>query len=466
MKRYITLVICSVILFSFLSCDDFLDNKPKRTVLLKSLDDYDKLLNARTVSRTLSHSLCYMTDDVLLLDSDDKFYLSLDMVGIVDKNLYMFEENIFEGTLDNSWDFCYESIYTYNTILEGVYSANTGTQTEKDNVYGEALLGRAFQYHQLLITYSKAYDPKGKNDHAGVPLMLVPDIESGTLTRTSVDSVYNLIISDTEQAIEMLPSKPSPNAFRGSVYAAYAFLARVYLHRGDYPKALEYAELALKSYSPLINLNEYKIVKEDSYAGRNNVPERLYNPESLYIWDTSAYNSMSSRTYVSSDLIDLFDKENDRRFKLYMTDKFENIESDHYIWIPAMFGNLGIGTPEVYLTAAECNARLGNIDLAMEQLNTLRENRYENYVPLAATSAKEATKLVLEERRRELMMIPGMRLGDIKRLAFDPDFKQSIKRTALGKNIEIQPNSNKLTLLIPDVVMDYNTGMEQNSRVD
>lgn len=453
----------------FASCDDFLEKKPKDKVVLLTYDDYDRLLNDEYSNLTLFDDICFMTDDVFFPDTDPtnaSARLGLNAMGRKYVNLYTFEENVFGDNPDNSWNFCYNTIYTFNTVLNGVLSASKGTKVELEGLYGEALLARAFQYHQLLLVYSRAYNPEGANDNAGVPLILYPDAEPRILTRASVDSVYNLIINDTKQAITMLPDSPEPSAFRGSRYAAQAFLARVYLHRGDFKNALEYAELSLKEYAPLINLNNYEIVDSTLNVGRNNVPLRQDNPESVYIWHTPAREIMSNKAYVSQDLVDLFDQENDRRFKLYVTEYFNNVKLDYFLWIPAYVANIGIGTPEVYLTAAECNARLGNLDRAMELLNKLRENRYENYIPLTASSQKEAIKLVLEERRRELMMIPGIRLGDIKRLSFDPDFKQSIVRTALGKNIEIKPNSNKLTLQIPKTVMDFNPDMEQNSRVD
>ena len=125
-----------------------------------------------------------------------------------------------------------------------------------------------------------------------------------------------------------------------------------------------------------------------------------------------------------------------------------------------------VNTSELYLIAAECAARAGDKATALERLNALRDNRIEGNTPLDAADADEALRLVLDERRRELVFIDYLRLADLKRLNREPAFARTITRTMMstGETFELQPNSPKYVLPIPASVMRFNSKMVQNER--
>ncbi|MBK5722349.1 RagB/SusD family nutrient uptake outer membrane protein [Dysgonomonas sp. Marseille-P4677] len=468
MKQYIIQLASLLLIISFLSCDDYLGKAPKDTITMQKIKDYESLLNYSQANKTMGVYNCFFTDDVFFPDKDPGGQ-ALNQATAIIQNFYTFQERLYPSG-DNDWTDCYKSISVHNTILEKIMTAIDGTQKQKKSIYAESLLARAFEFSQLLTLYAKAYNPETAANDAGIPLIVESDITQTNLTRASIKEVYEKIISDVEEAIPSLPDTPSRNvnAFRGSKVAAWAFLARIYLQQKNYEKALDYAEKAIEAQPAILNLNNCKLTNPNVTSGRNDVPIRDLNPESVYIRFCSFVNTMSGRAYVEPDLINLFNKDTDRRFKLFMTDKYKNIQREYYIWAPGFDANIGIATPEVYLIAAECHARLNNIPKAMEYLEALRENRYENYtaIPTTGLTKNGAIKLILEERRRELMMIPGIRLADIKRLAYDPDFKQTVKRTINGKTTIVQPTSNLLLIPIPDIVMEFNPDMEQNIRKD
>lgn len=470
MKQYSILLAALLSILFFSSCEDYLNKPPKRIVSLQKVKDYEALLNYSQSCTSIGIYSCFLTDDVFFPDSDPNGNLSLDQVrNVVIRNFYTFEKRLFPDTSkDFDWIDSYKAISVHNTIMEGIMGAVDGTEEQKEAVYAEALLARAFGFNQLLTVYAKAYHPETIHKDPGIPLITVSDIAQHNLTRATIGQVRETIIADAEKALPMLPDSPNQNAFRGSKYAAQAFLARVYLQQGDYKKALDYAEQVLKAHPDLINLNDYELVNPNNTSGRSNLPGSNKNPESVYIRLTTFVNTMSGRAYVDPGLIDLFDKDTDRRFKLYITDRYSNKQLDHYRWAQGFDANTGIATPEIYLIAAECQARLNNLDPAIDRLEELRKNRYENYTPISRSglTQKEALKLIFEERRRELMMIPGIRLADIKRLAYDPDFSQSVTRTINGQTTVIPPTSNKLVVAIPDMVIEFNPAMEQNSRED
>lgn len=105
--------------------------------------------------------------------------------------------------------------------------------------------------------------------------------------------------------------------------------------------------------------------------------------------------------------------------------------------------------------------RLKKTDLAINDLNTLRNKRIVGNTPQSFNDEQSLLKFILEERRRELYA-NGTRLFDIKRLNLDPNYAKTITHTYNNINYTAEPNSNKLVLPIPAQVMKFNTHWKQN----
>lgn len=80
----------------------------------------------------------------------------------------------------------------------------------------------------------------------------------------------------------------------------------------------------------------------------------------------------------------MYDQERDQRYLLYFTKYLGGIDLDYPLWAPYIYANMAMSTPEMYLIAAECEARIGSKDKAMEYINTLRDSRIIDNVPLVA----------------------------------------------------------------------------------
>ena len=124
----------------------------------------------------------------------------------------------------------------------------------------------------------------------------------------------------------------------------------------------------------------------------------------------------------------------------------------------------GLATDEVYLVRAESYARTGKSKEAIQDLNTLMEKRWkkDEFIPFAAQSDEETLKVILEERRKELVT-RGLRWSDLRRLNKEPRFQVTLQRTYQGEVYQLLPNDKRYTFPIPQNEIE-NSGITQNER--
>lgn len=457
------LLFCACAALCFVSCDGFLDLKPKGIKIPEASEDYERLLNHQPVQKASETYPVFMSDDVWM--PYDAYVGAFSKLTLPKKHLYTFDSEVYgDGETDHFWEDSYNRIYYYNVIIDEIMDATHDTEEHKMQLRAEALVGRAFEYLNLVNGYANHYDPATAATDPGVPLLLDQDLSKKDLQRASVQEIYDQIKKDLDEAAPNLPEKPALNAFRASRPVGYGMLARMYLYMGNYKEALKNAEISLKNNSTLLNLLEYEVVDPMQLIGRINVPEAADNPENIYARLPFMQMGVTAEVYISEELNALYDHENDQRFLLYFSDKFRGKQLDAPLWMPYLKVNLAMSTPEMYLIAAECEARIGSKDKAMEYINTLRNYRIFNNVPLTATSNKDALKLVLDERRRELPMLGCTRIIDLKRLNREPEFAKTIVHEVEGVKYVLEPNSPKYILPIPPKVMRFNPNMVPNVR--
>ncbi|MDO4783335.1 MAG: RagB/SusD family nutrient uptake outer membrane protein [Capnocytophaga felis] len=444
-KIFYLLAICTTLA----SCDAFLDVEPKGRVIPTTVDDYELLLNG---GNSNIHSV--NNEEILALTADDfDIYLQDSGGGGITINpnnpdfqefqLYTWGKYRFynESVSVRAWDTPYENLYTFNKIINEVMDAPRGlslSDADKLRIQAEALYGRALDYFFLVNIFAKAYGENAATDPA-VPIVTKADITQSNFNRASVKEVYDFIISDLEKAILHLPQRS--NLFiRPNVWAGYALLSRVNLYKGDYEKAAEYASKALES-------NVYTLVDYNKVANPREV-RSLYQKQqyaSRYFGGTMGYLGELSNNFKNN-----IDKDKDKRYTLFFTSTGSKSTFLYY--------NASVSVGEMYVTRAECYARLGKKDLAIADLNTLRNHRIADNVDLQPTDFNtdiELVKFCLEERRRELVG-SQIRLFDIKRMNLDPNFAITITKEYEGKTYKAEPNSGKLVLPIPAHVLKFN----------
>ena len=445
----------------FISCDSFLDVQPKGIVIPKNYEDYEKLINYAQLLKASDSYPNFMTDDVYLPDDGDVNFNDLE---VPNRNLYTFQAEIFgDAETDGLWEYSYNRIYYYNTIIEDVMNVEDATLDKKRSLRAEALLGRAFEYLTLVNAYANHYDKNTAATDLGVPLMLDKDINKSNLERATVQQVYDQILTDLDTAALYLPDKQK-TAYRASKPVGLGMLARMYLYMGEYKEALKYAKLSLKENSSLLDLKNYSVVDPEKSIGRTDVPYGADNPEHIYIRLAPWTFGFSGSAFGSDELVALFDRDNDMRFKLFFSNYAWGVNYDHYLWLPYIYANMAMSVPEVILIAAECEARVGSKDQAMLYLDQLLEYRIVGYQSQSAATNQEALDKVLTERRKEMCMLGCTRVIDLKRLNRESRYAKTITHVANGQTYTLEANSPRYIFPIPPKVLSFNPNMEPNER--
>ena len=465
MKNVTTiLAICVVVMLT--GCNDYLDIKPKGEKIPTTVSYYETLLNYESVQKVSDTYPAYLTDDVFLPDvAEGTATPGLNSVDQSIRNLYLFKKEVFGDAQDDGfWFASYNRIYYYNTVIDNIMNADGSDEQQKLSIRAEALISRALEYLYLVNGYAKYYDVRTAESDPGVPLILDEDISKKNLVRASVKDVYAQIQSDLQTALPNLPMQAKGNAFRASKAAGYGVLAKMYLYMGNYTEALKAANAVLEMNNSLLDLKKYAVVKPQSSIGRTNVPQDIDNPENIYIKFAPYVYGLSSKVFGSDELISLF-SEDDMRLQVYFTKNFRNIPTDKYVWAPYLRANLAVSSPEIYLIAAECEAREGSIERAIALINKLRDNRIKNNTDIVATDRNDALQKVLEERRRELAMSGMVRYIDLKRLNQESQFAKTVTHVTGEGTFRLEPNSPLYVLPIPAKVMRFNkNSMKQNER--
>ena len=469
------------------SCNDFLDVKPKGYTIPELYDDYARLLNASSLGDALFTHPIYITDD-LLLSNKGEGYSRFEFRGLKDaeRNLYTFQHGqVFTpGNSDNLWDMAYGRLFTYNAVINNVMSAPDATEEAKGALMGEALVGRAYEYLNLVNVYAKHYDKATAATDYGVPLVLSEKVGStATYVRNTVAQVYAQIEEDLKKAVPLLKNTVS-NTFHPTQSIAYAFLARMYLYMGEYDKALTNANEALKINKELIDYTLYKNVKGQwgrivQIADENKTfPDESKSVENIYTRMFRNSNNMFWSVCASEDLLKTFGEDlpegsQDMRLKLFFCDGEMNPGNGpvtfpgFVMYAPYITVCCGFSTPEIYLIAAECEARVGSIENALAHLNTLRDMRIMNNVKYTNTPEKtrpEVLKMTIDERRREFVFNGITRLVDLKRMNRESWFAKDIVHSADGETWTLPANDPRYIMPIPNTVLEFNPDIPQYDR--
>ncbi|MEJ8802139.1 RagB/SusD family nutrient uptake outer membrane protein [Pontibacter sp. H249] len=451
MKRQFNYILC-LLLCAATSCESFLDERPdKALVVPATLQDLEALLDDHAV---IANNYPSMTE----VSADNYYLTDADWAGLPEeeyRRAYTWEKDRVFIPSRNDWYFAYRSVYSANTVLEtvGKIQRTPAEAARWDNVKGQAMFVRASSFLQAALLWAPVYRENTAATDLGIPLRLDTDFNKPSV-RSSVQQSFQRIIKDLKAASPLLPVTPV-HVIRPSRPAAYGLLARTYLYMGNYPLAEAYADSSLQLNAMLMNYN--------SLNATASFPIARYNPEViLHSLFMSLNPSLAiSRARIVPELYGSYDANDLRKSVFFRSNGDGSFAFKGSYSNSGLFG--GIATDELYLTRAEARARQGKIPEALGDLNTLLATRWKEgtFVPLTTDDQAEALQLILQERRKELVM-RGLRWMDLKRLNRD-GAGITLTRTVNGQTYTLPPNDPRYALPIPDDVMEL-SGMQQNPR--
>lgn len=381
------------------------------------------------------------------------------------------------------WTLQYTSIDHANNIIANI-TLDEGSKPRLKYLKGQAYALRAFNYLNLVRQYQFTYT-KDANAKA-VPVYTEPTTPNTIPNPLStVGDIYDLIISDLTEAEKLLPGFERTVKNRPDINVVYGLFARTYLTLEKWELAAQYAAKAREGY-PIMTAEQYTggfndVGNQEWIWGHPQTQtQNLGGASFLAYIETTPYtiNANGTNLYYGYNsiipdphFVGLFEEGDIRKslfeiatqpaealYAHYRYKKFRNNYPNHDGDIILMRSS------EQLLIEAECKARLGDVDGAIETLNELRSNRDLEGLSSADFDKEDILNEILLERRRELWG-EGFRLYDILRLQTAPVRSESTETfvddeertvavrghwiTRFPDGTELSPNSKYYLFPIP-----------------
>ncbi|WP_178372054.1 RagB/SusD family nutrient uptake outer membrane protein [Chitinophaga jiangningensis] len=341
------------------------------------------------------------------------------------------------------WIKPYRVIYTVNSVLEGLASSSTISDSTRKRLTGEAKMLRAFSYFNLV------------NCFGDVPLVTITDVNKNmSLGRSPVANIYQQMEADLKEAVALLPDNykaTGNNKAQPNKYAAAALLARVYLYQEKWADARAMADVVINSGNYALttpnktfeaNSNEALWQLQGATVYMDQLPETRYvtpaailalqpDMEEMYtdmsIWP-DVMQLVLPQLKLSTAMVNAFEPGDER--KLYWTNRTLTPVEEPYNKVPVwyaykyMISDAVTGTPgnlnlmvlrlaEVYLIRAEALAQEGKVAEAAADLDVIRSRA--GLSNTTAATKQDLLNAILKERQVELFGEWAHRWFDLKR---------------------------------------------------
>lgn len=398
-----------------LSCEEFVDVGPPRTELIQAtvfadnvtaesamLDIYFAMKSSGFASGSAT-SISLLTS----FSSDEQTYHSTSSA-----NLYLqFNNNELKADnlfIERLWSEMYRVIFKANSIIEGLTSSKNVSNDVRNRLIGEAKFIRAFCHFYLV------------NLWGDVPLIVTTDYKQNNVAgRTAIADVYNQIVRDLTDAIDVLPadfSLSKGERIRANKWTATALLARVYLYTE------QWTEAEIQASRLIENTEVFSLEDDLEKVFRKTSPEAIFqlwsntfpsDRNSFAVYPFGPLYGAMRQDYVSTYEV------NDQRWQVWGTE----VDANETIY-PCYFKYLDFSTPpldystvfrlaEQYLIRAEARLRQQKLTEAKEDIDVIR-----NRAGLPASSSNSEGQLfddIVRERKSEFATEWGHRWFDLKR---------------------------------------------------
>ena len=466
--------------FCLNACSGFLDQEPDKQISIKEqLSTKEGVLMSlngiyRDIESLLSSRYMIYADvqggNITFTPSSVNHLVKIPSVI---ENSYGFSDQKESSDYEGLYTDLYDIINQANVLLANIDTFTFFTNQELNQLNAELLTIRGFAHYEVAIHYAQNYNYTNGASHLGIVYNTKPLISGVDFpSRLTLNETYSLLKSDLELALSLYTNSQSltgPSYSYFNKITTQALYARIALEMNDWQQAFDLSDSVIKT-------SGISLMSKDNYVANWELDEE---PVSEIILEFTAprtsegdvsssisehYSYISNTNYAnyvaSKDLLALYDI-NDIRNNMFIEVNLptivNNIETQEPYYFTKKFqGNSGttcIRLSEMYLIRAEANARLNNLDDALNDLNTIRER--SNLSPLNTTAS--ILNDIFLERRRELAF-EGHLLFDIAR------FKKDVNRNldCIGNVCNLSYPSSYFVLPIPSSSTDLNENMQQN----
>ncbi len=514
MKKNIFLISALFLCVLITSCSEsFLEELPEDAVALEDFyqdeNDFElanvgmylplQSLYGNTVADYGAWSMGEMRSDntCFIYNSSSRGYADREYVDL-------FTDDADGSCVSTKYEEDYIIIQRANQILKYIESADVD-EDAYDNYKGQALFMRAFCYFDLVQYFGK------------VPLVTAPatTYDECFTAQSSVDSVYDQIISDATEAASLLPTHDEQDAGYVADGAAYTLLGNVYLVQEEWEKAITVLE-KVSGYSLLDdfasifdpdNKNNDEMIFEVgysddessslwSYFAYNFLPVFSDISEAIDGFPTSSSNSYGGWNTPTPDLIDLFDTAHDARYdaSIGWVEDYNQYNEDYvntdypdvpyvkkYVHGCEISAECNDDFPvyrysEVLLMLAEAYNESDDQTTALSYLNEVHANARTGLSSITTVSDKAALRDSIKKERQLELCFENKRWPDLVRWGDAIDVM-----TEQGEKIQANPqkyyypegseptsaaysdiDEHRLLFPIPDGQIDVNPYLEQN----
>jgi hypothetical protein len=353
------------------------------------------------------------------------------------------------GSMEHFYRLLQYFISNANMIIEKI-DAVPGTQSEKDNIKGQAYFYRAFGYFTMVQMYAERYKEGGNNTQPGI--VMRNDNSTEARARASVEEVYQQINEDLDESAKYLAATTVTRANKSHInlHVARGLKARVLLTQSKWLEAAEMAKLVVDQSGAKLQDDTYtttsnrfadqtntewiwgskplyaqgkQLTHFHGYMSNENVSYNQNTPRAIYclLYNRISDTDIRKKIWFPQAVVPsvtprpLLPPSSNSKYANYMANKFlvENSATWGESDIPFM------RLPEMMLVAAEGYARASRNSEAADALYPLAHHRDPLYVKSVKTGADLIDEVMIQ--RRVELWGEGFRYFDLKRLNMSLD---------------------------------------------
>lgn len=381
---------------------------------------------------------------------------------------YNYMDATVRKEIDAIWSGMYSNISNVNNLLKEIDGKrDVFSRDNFSKIKGEALALRALFHFDLVRLYGQS-PVTGANEKA-IPYITKFGAESTPFVTLNV--ALDSCISDLNKANSLLAQtdttaikQVSYDLFTSftqnhmNYWATKALLARLYLYKGDFPKAMEYAKAIIAS-------NKFPLITRNTASDDPNFPkDRLFSQELVFSLFSTAITNTNNNLFVYAGTpantlwISTASKStlypgNDYRLSWFdaTSSASVTVPSKYYqnTGLPYQLQNIVplLRVSEMYYIVAECANNNGDLTTGLSYLNKVRTSR--NLSALTSATITDAGLLsneIKKEYKKEFIQ-EGQTFFYYKRLNMN-------LATETGTTVIVP--SNVYVFPIPDKENEYN----------